>query len=360
MGVAELIDEIIATDLKDREEKITRHDIPLGTTAEGEEVRLPISDRRVLIAGPSGSGKSTLTTRLMEALSERAYQIAIMDPEGDYGSFDFAVHVGDPNHEPSPDGVMELLSRPSQCVAVNLLAVRLEERPVWFDALLPRIQELRARSGRPHWLVVDEAHHLMPAEGPNAAAVSSAAFDGLVLVTVHPDRIAPEARTELDRLFVTGPAPEEILRSVLGVASVNLSRPPQPGEVTCWSRTAARAWPFVPHPPRGDRLRHRRKYAEGQLGANKSFFFTGPDHALNLRAQNLAMFIQIAEGIDEDTWLHHLRRGDYSHWFEEAIKDPELAAEAAEVEKDEAIDAAESRRRIRAAVERRYTLPASG
>jgi hypothetical protein len=207
---------------------------------------------------------------------------------------------------------------------------------------------------------VDEAHHLMPAEGPNAAAVGSAAFEGLVLITVHPDRIAPEAREDLDLLFVTGPAPEEMLRSILGVAPVNLTRLPQPGEVTRWSRREGRAWPFVPHAPRSERLRHRRKYAEGQLGADKSFFFTGPDNALNLRAHNLAMFVQMAEGIDQDTWLHHLRRGDYSRWFEEAIKDAELAAEAAEVERNEDIDAEESRRLIRAAVEKRYTLPATG
>jgi hypothetical protein len=54
-----------------------------------------------------------------------------------------------------------------------------------------------------------------------------------------------------------------------------------------------------------------------------------------------------------------LRNGDYTAWFREAIKDDELAGEAAAVAEDQALDAAESRRRIRTAVESRYTLPAT-
>ncbi len=41
----------------------------------------------------------------------------------------------------------------------------------------------------------------------------------------------------------------------------------------------------------------------------RSFYFrlTGKRH--NLRAQNLAIPSQPAEGIDEETWLYHLHRG---------------------------------------------------
>jgi len=43
-------------------------------------------------------------------------------------------------------------------------------------------------------------------------------------------------------------------------------------------------------PGRTERRRHQRKYAEGDLGADKSFYFRGPAGALNLRAQNLTLF----------------------------------------------------------------------
>ena len=98
--------------------------------------------------------------------------------------------------------------------------------------------------------------------------------------------------------------------------------------------------------------------SEGELGEDKSFYFRGPDSALNLRAQNLALFLQIAEGIDDRTWLHHLRTGDYSKWLSDKIKDGELADDIACIEKDESLTPLESRRRIKEAIERRYTSPA--
>jgi hypothetical protein len=71
---------------------------------------------------------------------------------------------------------------------------------------------------------------------------------------------------------------------------------------------------------RAERLRHRRKYAEGDMRYH-SFYFRGAKGRQNLKAQNLIVFSQIADGIDEETWLFHLYRGDYSRWFREAVKD---------------------------------------
>ena len=62
--------------------------------------------------------------------------------------------------------------------------------------------------------------------------------------------------------------------------------------------------------------------------------------------------------MDDDTWLYHLRQGDYARWFREAIKDDELAAEAARVAAQPSIGAEESRAAIKAAIEERYTAPA--
>jgi hypothetical protein len=77
-----------------------------------------------------------------------------------------------------------------------------------------------------------------------------------------------------------------------------------------------------------------------------------------LRAQNLSIFLQLAAGVDDKTWLHHLRAGAYSQWFRDAIKDDDLAFEAAAIEQDQPLTATESRARIRDIVERRYTAPA--
>jgi hypothetical protein len=112
--------------------------------------------------------------------------------------------------------------------------------------------------------------------------------------------------------------------------------------------------------PEQTRRRHTRKYAEGDLGPEGSFYFSGPLGRLNLRAQNLQLFVQIGEGVDDETWEHHRGRRDYSRWFRDVIHDEDLAAEAACIEGDSNLDARESRRRIAAAVSERYTAPATG
>jgi hypothetical protein len=108
---------------------------------------------------------------------------------------------------------------------------------------------------------------------------------------------------------------------------------------------------------KGERRRHHRKYAAGELAPEGSFYFRGPEGKLNLRAQNLMVFLQMADGVDDDTWLHHLRRGEYSDWFRRVIKDEDLADDAARVENDSGLTAKESRARIRDMIERRYTAP---
>ena len=81
-------------------------------------------------------------------------------------------------------------------------------------------------------------------------------------------------------------------------------------------------------------------------------------NALNLRAQNLTIFMQMADGVDDETWLHHLQANDYSRWVREAIKDDQLADELREIEGQPARGPIETRSAIRETIERKYTTPA--
>jgi hypothetical protein len=63
--------------------------------------------------------------------------------------------------------------------------------------------------------------------------------------------------------------------------------------------------------------------------------------------------------VDDATWLYHLRRGDYSAWFRDKIKDATLAGAAAQLEGMPHFSAAESRALLKAAIEQLYTVPAS-
>ncbi|HSP97429.1 MAG TPA: HAD-IIB family hydrolase [Candidatus Dormibacteraeota bacterium] len=357
-GVVELIDALLDDDLARLAPVLKRHHVVLGEREDGTPLAMPPYGANVLLTGASGSGKSTLATGLLERLAAGGYQFCIVDPEGDYAPFAGAAQLGDAKRTPSADEVIELLARPEQSLIVNLLGLKLEDRPPFFAALLPRLQELRSRTARPHWIVVDEAHHLMPADWEPMPTLPPA-LHNLLLITVHPDHLARAALAAVDTVIAVGQplvVPMRALPASAGAPPATLV--PPPGHAGVWSTHLGAAPTSVRIlPSEADHRRHRRKYAEGELGEDKSFFFRGPQGKLNLRAQNLQMFLQIADGVDDDTWRHHLRAGDYSQWMRQAIKDPQLAAEAAAVEAAPDADPRESRRRIRAAVEQRYTLP---
>lgn len=364
-GVRELASQLVATDLRRIERRVTRHDILVGTEEDGGEFRISPYRTNLLLAGSSGGGKSTLATALVERLVEQGYQCCIVDPEGDYESLEEAIMLGNRQRPPSIGEVMQLLENPDATAAVNLLGVPLQDRPAFLAALFPRLLELRARTGRPHWVVLDEAHHLLPSPRDSVSLTLPQDIDGLVIVTVKPDQVAPAAMALVNTVMVVGDAPRKTMKAAstaLKRSSTPRSAPKelQPGQVLVWPQLRKMVLiRLATVAGRSDRKRHRRKYAEGDLGEDKSFYFRGPDERLNLRAHNLVLFLQIAEGVDDDTWLHHLRQGDYERWFRDAIKDDVLAA-AARLQRSRAVTADESRAELKALIEEHYTLPASG
>ncbi|HZF39380.1 MAG TPA: HAD-IIB family hydrolase, partial [Blastocatellia bacterium] len=90
-GVIELCHALLRDDLREIEPRLARHGVLLGARETGEELRLQPYGVNILIAGPSGVGKSTLAGGFLERLAERGYQFCIIDPEGDYSSFEGAV-----------------------------------------------------------------------------------------------------------------------------------------------------------------------------------------------------------------------------------------------------------------------------
>ena len=361
-GVAQLIQDMISHDLAHHENRLTRHHVLLGTRDDGEDIRMSPYGHSVLIAGSSGSGKSSLASGILERLSEQGYQFCIVDPEGDYESFEGAVTAGTGEHAPTVDEVLQLLEKPEVNVVVNLIGLPLHDRPSFFVGLLPRLQEMRAKTGRPHWIVVDETHHLLPSGWEPGLLTMAQHSASMIFITVHPDQVAPAVLRDIDVVMALGEEPDEVLRVFRRVRGDSMSPLPRtalgPGEAVVW-------WSSTSHPPftiriapsKLERRRHQRKYSEGELPEDRSFYFRGPDGKLNLRAQNLMLFMQMADGVDDATWLHHLRQGDYSRWFQDKIKDEGLAEEARQIERQPDLSPAESRRLIKAAIEQEYTAP---
>lgn len=254
-----------------------------------------------LLAGPSGGGKSTVTAALLERLGQAGYQACIFDPEGDYGHEGDLVALGDAHTIPSLESAVQLLSNPKQSIAVNMLRIPLVERPRYCASLLLRLQALRVQTGRPHWLVFEEAHQLFPADWNPADESLPAMLETAFAVTVHPEQVAPALLRQVNTALVTGMHPDKTLAA--------------------FAEAVGRRSPRV---DAGQTLE---------------------------RGQLLVWRPQLdAHGRDAQAQPYMVNVG-------EVIGDEELASEARTIEREAANDASESRARIRAAVESRYTQP---
>lgn len=363
-GTAEAMLALVADDMATHAKRSTRHRVTLGSSREGVSLTVSPMEENVLIAGTSGSGKSTLAHGILEQLIDKGYQTCVIDPEGDYQSIEKMIMFGNSQRGPTVAEVLTAMDNPSTQVIVNLVGLPLQDRPSFFFELLPQLQERRIRTGRPHRVLVDETHHLLPTKW-RATVASMRDLKGMLFVTVHPDQLSPHVLDTVDIAVALGERPSSTLQAVSN--HKGLSLPPisnvelKPGEAVLWRVAAGQSpQPFMMTVSRMERRRHRRKYAEGELPPERSFYFRGPEGKLNLRAQNLIMFRQLADGVDDETWLHHLRNGDYSHWMETAIKDRSLAQVVHEVEDMPDVSAHDSRQRVASAIEERYTLPATG
>jgi hypothetical protein len=207
-GVVEVVDRILASDLAELAPRLTRHDLHIGHTEAGEDVRLAPYGGGLLVAGPSGAGKTTVISALLERLCEAEYQFCVLDPEGDHHDFTGAIALRGSDRVALADDVVRVLERPSGNAVANLLDLRLDERPEFLQLLLPRLLELRAATARPHWIVIDEAHHLLPSSWQQSDSVFPARLPNVVLVTVNPDHVARAALNLIDTLIVVGREPQ--------------------------------------------------------------------------------------------------------------------------------------------------------
>lgn len=360
-GVAELISELVTEDLARIEGSLEQHFITLGWRAGGTAVAVPPYGVNVLIAGPSGSGKSTVTAGIVERLMEQNYQVCIIDPEGDYGPSQGVITLGNRNHAVGSNEVLTILEDPKINLNVNLLGIPLADRPSFFGQLFPSLRSLRTRTGRPHWVILDEAHHLLPVEWGHLSEALPSQLGETILVTVQPEHLAPAILMQVDVIIAVGHSPDKTLAGFSRASGHPLVWPEdlshKAGRAVVWfPRLNHAPFPMSIIPGSHDRIRHRRKYAEGDMRYH-SFYFRGPQNRQNLKAQNLTVFSQLAEGIDEETWLFHLNRGDYSRWFRDAVKDAYLADQTERIEQRSGLPPEETRSLIRHLIDTRYTLP---
>jgi hydroxymethylpyrimidine pyrophosphatase-like HAD family hydrolase len=361
-GVAETARKLLLDDFEEIAPRLHRHDIQLGVQTDNQPVLLSPYGPAVLVAGRSGGGKSTLVTSFLERLIDKDYQAFVLDPEGDYPELPRSLVLGDTHQPPSSTEILHGLERPRQNVIANIIGVKLEDRPLYFQRLLLDLLKLRGRTGRPHWIIIDETHHVLPANWRASSDIDPQSFKQIMAVTLTPHHVAPSLLKAVDLVIGIGSEGKHSISEFASLVSAQAPDlaigDPDPGEAIGWWRGSPETFCFRTLPPETVRRRHVRKYMKGELVPDESFYFEGPNKKLHLRAQNLQLFMQISEGVDPETWVHHLKKGDFSKWFRNCIKDEELAKAAERIEQDASLSPEESREQIRHQIEERYTAPA--
>lgn len=359
-GVVELVDRIIAEDalLAPR----SRNAIRYGTVPQGHCADIAPHEGNVLVAGASESGKTRLAIALTAEMAAKGFEFAVIDPESDYGGLPHTVSVGSATSAPHVSETLRLLGDVKVNAVVCTQAMMIGERQAFLATFLREIAALNERTGRPHWLVVDEAHQVLPSGGDASAIVEERKPSTIIFVTLSPHLLSHRVLRSVRTILALGDSAPEILASIaerIGIARPATSPIPSGLQVLRWQPGSGEGATLVDLGPCSTpHLRHRGKYALGDVGDWHSFYFRGPGRKLNRAAHNLYSFVQLAADVDDDVWEHHLRAGDYAAWFRHVIKDEELAQIAESLQHDRSMSPKDSRRSIAEAVHQRYAGPA--
>jgi hydroxymethylpyrimidine pyrophosphatase-like HAD family hydrolase len=336
-GVIQLIDRLLENDLQDLDCRLTRHYLNLGQCITQESLSVCPYGPNILLSGTTKSGKSTMATFILEKLLEKNYQFCLIDPEGDYIELPGSVRIGDNEHEPAVEEVLSLLNNPLQSVIVCILAIPLEDRPRFFNNLLSALSQMRKETGHPHWILADEAHHMLPAPAAPSYYAIPDEFKNFVFISISTEGMNEAVLNKITLLISMGDDAAKAIREFSRFRNIPLENAVTPlkiGQAWVWDVAAGNEPVLIKTgTPVHLQQRHKKKYATGDMDYN-SFYFRGPENKLNLKAYNLMVFTQMAAGIDEETWRYHLIRKDFSNWLRHSVHDEELARLVDEIEND--------------------------
>jgi hypothetical protein len=181
----------------------------------------------------------------------------------------------------------------------------------------------------------------------------------VMYITAFIDQLPEAVLRNVDLFVAIGDEPQKSLAQyceLVGEPTPDLAPPADHEEhhaLAWWRQRGLPGW-LKRLPPPSEHQRHRHGYLQGEMDPEHRFYFRGPKGELNLAAQNLRIFMQLGEGVDDETWRFHLREGDYERWFREMIKDEDLANLAAELRRQKDISPQESRRQIFDFIRKKY------
>jgi hydroxymethylpyrimidine pyrophosphatase-like HAD family hydrolase/CheY-like chemotaxis protein len=163
--------------------------------------------------------KFWLASSLAKALSRQGYQICVIDSRGSYRSLGVETVpnsqlLGRPATElPPVADVVSFCQDHHANLILDLSTYTQVERITYVRELLPALQDLRTRLGRPHWFLIEDVHGLCPPTGGQLTDLLLASLrkGGFGLASDRPSHMALDLLEALDYWVVTHlDQPEEI------------------------------------------------------------------------------------------------------------------------------------------------------
>lgn len=347
----------------------SRWRIPLGRAVDGKAVDLPGSQLNLLVTGGTLAGKSFIGGMICEHLVAAGYTVVVFDLEGDHAVLGqlpgMALLGGLEEAPPAPEQLEQVVRNGSSSAIVDVSLLSPLDKHRYVTDAVDHLAALRTVTGRPHWYVIEEAHHAV-----QPGAVQRRLFDdparGVLLVTFRPWDLPNRAREAMDAATVVpgrGVEPDEtaeILSDLTGASAGHIDEALarlESGEALL----AHRGQPDLVRYRVGSRstthVRHQRKYADGSLPPSRGFHFRlGPDH--RHEASSVRDFHGSLQACDVDVFAFHAARGDFSRWISQVLQDRWLATAATAIE--QVVQAGEDPRpaqeRLAATVSSRYDV----
>jgi hydroxymethylpyrimidine pyrophosphatase-like HAD family hydrolase len=345
-----------------------RWQIQLGTTASGTPVLIPASQLNVLVTGTPQQGKSYVAGLIAERLIGLGYCVVVIDPEGDHVGLGRlrGVHVvGTSRNLPSPQELALLVKHLFTSIVVDLSGTT-TDRLEYVRAAQRELEALRAVSGLPHWIVLEEAHLPLARDG-GAGTFFEPAASGYCLVTHRTEDLRPEALLAVDVIVaLPGGTDDGQIAGLLAAAgalprgaAAALVREAGPRQAVLVERSRpAGAVVFAVGRRETSHMRHWHKYSAGRLRPDRRFYFRRDwDTATGRTAGSIAELEQELRACDDEVITHHCRFADLSRWISEVLGDPPLAAAVGQIEdgvRASTVSITEARTRLVDMIRRRY------
>jgi hydroxymethylpyrimidine pyrophosphatase-like HAD family hydrolase len=321
--------------------------IDVGTFDDGTPVEIPGSQARIFIGGPAGSGKSYLAGLMAERWILAGYCVLVIDPEGDHNELQTLnkVQVVDARrYLPEPTDLVNTLLRPNNSIVLDMSGLAERDKPDYLHRLRTTVEAYREHHGFPHWVIYDEAHLL-----GNLQSARWVRRAGYVLSSFAPASLPAEEITGADVVL-------ELTKDEAssGVTSKKLLR-----ATARFGSEPARSFTIADR--HTTHVRHRHKYADVSLPAERQFYFRSVEGQHLAPATTMYGFGAAIRQLDPQALRYHLERGDFSRWLDGTIADKEFAAHVAAWEDEllahEAADLERIRHRLIKGVEERYLNP---